>query len=99
MLLKFSSFSVKFINLKKETQYQNQLYNLLHKKDYDKLSEQISEEKKGENIAINIREQKGFKDFEAKSGDTSKHFEYIRDRHLPKFIQFVNLKDLENSEE
>ena len=94
-----SFFSVKFLNTKKETQYQNQLYNLLHKKEYDKLNEKVDDEKKVENIAMNLKEKQGFKEFEQKAADSSKNLEYIRDRHLPKFIPFVNLADLEHPEE
>lgn len=89
---------MKTINRKNETSYQHQLYNLLNRKEYEKLAE-TSEEKKNENIAMNIKKQKEFVEYERKVSDTSKHLEFIRDRHLPKFVPFVNLEDLQEQQE
>jgi len=69
---------------------------LLNKKEYDHFTETIPEGEKNQNIAMNLKKEQEFKEFEKKVADSSKHYEYIRDQHLPKFIPFVNLADLEH---
>lgn len=68
-----------------------------NKKEYEEYLKNTTNEKKRENIAVNLQKKKEFKEYEEKSNDMAKHQEFIRERHLPKFIPFVNLE--ENDEE
>ena len=85
------------LNDTKNSNYQNVLYNMLNKSQYDEYTN--SEEETRKHIAVNLEKHQEFKEYKKKIDDKSKHQEYIMDRNLPKFNSFINISDLENSEE
>lgn len=80
-------------NNKKEAIYENSLYNMLNRKEYEEYRQTISEGKKRENIAIDLKQRKSSKEFERKFADSKHHGEFIRDRYLPKFVPFVDVSN------
>lgn len=66
---------------------------MLNKEEYEEYLNTTPDEKKRDNIAVNLKMKKEFKEYEEKTLDKTKHQEFIRERHLPKFIPFVNLEE------
>ena len=68
---------------------------MLNRKEYEEYRATVSEEKKRENIAKDLKQRKSSKEFEEKLKDSKKHEEFIRDRFLPRFVPFVDISKVE----